>query len=205
MRKLLVAIVVVSLCVGTYGCVRTSAYQSWGKQLLELPFHNGRVEDVSMVIGSSPSRCEPIENPQPIIGIRFDPRQQQLLIINVQPNSPAYQAGIRPGDIIKGVGGLPVTTTEQALSTLRNSLRAGQAIYIETNRGVVSVVPSIPKVEQCYWEVQAGRVAKTGSYAAVNRYGGGSSSEGSAYERFFRASCRIHNGFVNACMYNWQE
>ena len=206
MRKLLVAIVVVGLCVGSSACKHTSAYQSWGEQLGNLPLHNGRVEDVSMMLGSPPSRCEPIENPQPIIGVRYDTtRQQQPIIINVQPDSPAYQAGIRPGDIIKSVGGQPVTTPEQAHSTLSNSLRAGQAINIETNRGVVSVVPSIPKVEQCYWEVQAGRVAKTGSYAAVNKYGGSSASGGSGYERFFRASCRIHNGFVSVCKANWQE
>jgi len=205
MRKLLVAIVVVGLCVGSSACKHTSAYQSWGEQLGNLPLHNGRVEDVSMMLGSPPSRCEPIENPQPIIGVRYDTtRQQQPIIINVQPNSPAYQVGIRPGDIIRGIGGQSVATPEQVRLAF-NNFRAGQAIDVETNRGVVSVVPIIQKVEQCYWEVQAGRVAKRGSYAAVNQYGGASSSGGSAYERFFRASCRIHNGFVSVCKANWQE
>ena len=204
MRKLLVAIIVVSLCVGTYGCVRTSVYRSWGEQLLDMPLHNGRVEDVSMLLGDSPSRCEPIENSRPVIGIYFARGQQQPVITTVRPDSPAYQAGIRPGDIIKSVAGQSVATPEQVHSAFINN-RAGQAVAIETNRGVVSVVPSIPKVEQCYWEVQAGRIAKTGSYATVNKYGGASSSGGSDYERFFRASCRINDGFVSGCKSNWQE
>jgi membrane-associated protease RseP (regulator of RpoE activity) len=206
MRKLLVAIIAVSLCIGTYGCGRTSLYRGWGAQLRDMPLRNGRVEDVSMLLGSSPSRCEPIENPRPVIGINLDPSQKQPFIINVQLNGPAYQAGIRSGDIIRRIGEQSVATPEQALSTLSNSLRAGQAINIETSRGVVSVVPSIPnKAEQCYWDVQGGRVAKRGSYAAVNSYGGSSASRGSAYERFFRTSCRIYDGFVNMCNSNWQE
>lgn len=200
MRKLLLTIVVVSLCGGSSACTK-SLYRSWGEQLRDMPLHNGRVENISMVLGSSPSRCEPIENLPPLIGINLE----QLVIIAVSPNSPAYRAGIRPGDTIRGVGGQRVATREQAQSAIQNNFREGQPVDIETNRGVVSVVPTIPKAEQCYWEVQAGRVAKTGSYALVNRYGGSSSSGGSAYERFFRASCRIHDGFVIGCQSNWQE
>jgi membrane-associated protease RseP (regulator of RpoE activity) len=204
MRTLLLALIVLMLGAGNFGCAAKSVYRTWGEQLRDMPLHNGRVEDISMLLGCSPIKCEPIENAPPLMGINFDARDGQLIIITVTPNSPAFQAGIRAGDAIRGIGGQHVTTVEQARSAFQNN-REGQSVEIETNRGVVSVVPTIPKVEQCYWEVQAGQVARTGGYAFVNRYGGSASSGGSAYERFFRSSCRIHNGFVVGCQSNWQE
>jgi hypothetical protein len=63
----------------------------------------------------------------------------------------------------------------------------------------------LPKAEQCYWELQAGQIARVGGGAYVNQWGGSASSGGSAYQRFFRASCRIYDGFVAGCQGNWQE
>ncbi len=158
-----------------------------------------------MLLGTSPSKCEPIENPRPIIGISFDVRQEQPIIFNVMPKSPAHQAGLRAGDTIKSIGGERISTYKQAISVLQNILVEGEAVDVETNRGIVSVVPMIPKAEQCYWEVQAGRIGKSGSLTLVDKYGGASSSGSSNYERFFRASCRISDGFVVGCRANWQE
>jgi hypothetical protein len=205
MRKLLLAIVVVGLCGISSGCMNSSVYRKWGKQLYEMPLHDGRVEDVSMLLGSEPSRCEPIENPSPLIGIRIGMHQEQPIIVHVTPNSPAYQVGIRAKDIVRSVSGERVATSKQAQSALQNNIREGQAVDIETNRGVVSVIPIIPRVDQCYWEVQAGHVATSNSHAAVNRSGGASSSSGSACEHYFQASCRIIDGFVIGCRASWNE
>jgi hypothetical protein len=201
MRKLLVVILGI-IFVGTAGCAK-SLYRTWGEQLRDLPLHNGRAEDVSMLLGAAPTKCEPFENPSPRIGMTLAP--EKTLVTKVVQNSPAYRAGIRPGDIVMAIAARRVETYAQAQSAFRDSLFEGQPIEIETNRGVVSLIPIKPKAEQCYWEVQAGRVAKTGSYGAVNRYGGSSPSGGSAYERFCRASCRIIDGYVAGCRANWQE
>jgi len=77
---------------------------------------------------------------------------------------------------------------------------------LETPRAVVSVVPRVPtKAEQCYWDIQAGAVASSRGAAFVNQYGGSAGASGAAYQRFFRASCRINDGFLASCQANWQE
>jgi membrane-associated protease RseP (regulator of RpoE activity) len=206
MRYRRFVIVIMALGGLSLSCVpRTSVYQSWGSQLQKLPTNGGTVDDVSLLLGAPPTRCDPIEASVPIIGITMDLRQEKPIVTFVRRNGPAYQAGIRPGDIIKNVAGQPVATPQQVILTIRNNAQEGQPIEIYTSRGTVSVVPKILKTEQCYWEVHAGQVAKTGSSTFVNRYGGTSSSGGAAYERFFRASCRVQDGFVVGCQANWQQ
>ncbi len=204
MQRWLAAITISVLCCGTSACVGTSVYRNWGEQLANLPLHNGRLEDVSMILGTSPSRCELVNNPPPMIGIYFGHAEDQPVVKGTRPKGPANRAGIQLGDTIKSIAGQSVSTVSQALFTLKNC-REGQAVEIETNRGILSVIPEIPKYEQCYWEVQAGQVAQTGGFASANRYGGTAYSGGSAYQRFFRATCRLVEGYVAACQANWQE
>ncbi|MGD0238486.1 MAG: PDZ domain-containing protein [Syntrophorhabdales bacterium] len=206
MRYWRFAIVIITLGSLSLSCApRASVYQNWGSQLRELPLHGGRVDDVSLLLGAPPTRCEPVEASVPVIGVIVDPRQEKPIVTFVQRNGPGYQAGIRPGDIIKSVAGQPVATPKEGVLTIRNNAKEGEPIEIETNRGTVSAIPKVPKTEQCYWEVHAGQIATTGSSTYVNRYAGASSSGGAAYERFFRASCRIQDGFVGACQANWQQ
>ncbi len=203
MRYWLFAIVIVALGSVASACVRTSLYQNWGRQLVELPRHNGRVDDVSLLLGGPPTRCEPVNAPYPVIGVGVDP--EKPVVNSVVPSSPADQAGVRPGDSIKAIAGQPVANSEQLRSAIRSNAREGQPLHIETSRGTLSVVPKVPKAEQCYWEVQAGQVARASGSAYVDQWGGSAASGSSAHQRFFRASCRIHDGFVAGCQANWQE
>ncbi|MFC3125139.1 DegQ family serine endoprotease [Pseudoroseomonas globiformis] len=61
------------------------------------------------------------------------------VIAQVQPGSPAEDAGLRPGDVILGVGNKPVQSPDQAVSTIRSArgdalalqiLRDGQHAYV---------------------------------------------------------------------------
>lgn len=45
------------------------------------------------------------------------------VVRGVQPNSPAQDAGIRPGDVIVGVGSQPVTSPEEAVKAIRSSAK----------------------------------------------------------------------------------
>jgi membrane-associated protease RseP (regulator of RpoE activity) len=184
-------------------CHSSFLYQSWGKQLTEMSSHNARVEDVSMLLGAPPTRCEPVESQWPLIGTFFT--SKEAVVKFVTPNSPAYQAGIRPGDRIISINSQSVIDGAQTREALHTYAREGEPLHIVTNRGALEVVPKFPKAEQCYWELQAGRIARTGGGSFINQYGGASSSGGSAYERFFRASCRIHDGYLAGCRANWQE
>jgi predicted metalloprotease with PDZ domain len=207
-RTGLLAMVVVLAITGSFtsACVpRLSVYQTWAAQMQTMPLHNATVEDVSMLLGAPPTRCEPVEATIPVIGIVVDPRQEKPIVTSVRRTGPGYIAGIRPGDLIRTVAGQPVATPQQATLAVRDVVQEGQPIEIETSRGIVSVVPKMPKTEQCYWEIGAGEVAKRSSLALVNQSGGSAASGGARYQRFFRASCRIQDGFVAGCQENWQQ
>ncbi len=208
MRYLLLAIVIALGGLISACAPRTSVYKNWARQIEQLTRNDdtyGTVEDISLLLGVPPTRCEPVEAAVFKMGIGFDRRQEKPIVATLRRNGPIYQAGIRRGDIIKSVGGQPIVTAMQAGIAIRDIAQEGRPFEIETSRGTVSVVPKIPRTEQCYWAVYAGQVARRGSSAYVNQYGGSSSSGGAAYERFFRLSCRIEDGFVNECHANWQE
>ena len=206
MRKLFVAIFIIGLCgCSTSGSKHTSVYRDWGERLRDMDLHNGRVEDVSKVIGNPPHECKPVENSRLFIGIVYDPEKEPLVITRVRPNSPAFRAGILPGDVIRGVGGQPVATAADAQSAFTKNMREGQAFDIETNRGVSSVVPIIQKAEMCYWDVRLGPAAKVARSPAAGNRKGTTYSEEPDVERFFRASCRIQDGFVVECQSNWRD
>ncbi len=52
------------------------------------------------------------------------------VVTEVQPGSPADQAGIQAGDVIVGVGTHPVTDPAQAASAIRNAERNDQAVAL---------------------------------------------------------------------------
>ncbi len=206
MGRLFFVIIVLTVHIGIAGCGHTSLYKNWGGQLRGLPARNGKVDDVSAVLGRSPSRCEVMKDVPPVIGIIFDEWQGRPVIYHVTAGSPAYDAGIRPGDIIKSINRQPVVTSEQAQSALVNNVREGQALEIKTSRGIASVIPRRLKMEQCYWEVrQEGTPTLDRSVVGSDRQGDSPASGGTPYERFFWASCRVLNGFVTVCRWDWQE
>jgi len=193
------AVVIVTVAA----CAKPSLYRGWGQQLAEAPRHNARVEDVSLLLGSPPSHCDPVDQPYPVIGIMVNPKRP--VIDAVQPRSPAEAAGLRSGDPIVAIAGQQISKPDQVGATIRANAREGEPIDVETPRGSFSPIPSLPKAQQCYWELQAGGVSHAGGAAVVNQWGGSAGASSSAYQRFFRASCRIHDGFIANCQSNWQE
>jgi hypothetical protein len=200
MRKFGSRLTLGTLAVLLAGCMhRSSLYASWGQTLQDLPLRNGTPDDVSMMVGSPPTRCDPVASQGAKAGVLM--RGDSPIVRVVFPKGPAASAGIRVGDTILRVGQEPVATGPQALAALSATAQEGNPLVLQTSRGTVEVVPRVPRLEQCYWEIQAGGVAQHGAY--VTQYGG--VSGGSAYQRFFRASCRIWDGYVANCQSNWQE
>jgi len=184
-------------------CAKPTLYQGWGQQLVNMPRHNGRLEDASMLLGGPPSHCETIEEPDPVIGVRFD--QQNPVIEFVYPRTPAEQAGLAVGDAVSSIAGRAVVTTEEAIAGIRLHSREGEPLEVHTNRGAIFVTPTVPSAKQCYWEIRAGEISRGGGAAVVNQWGGSAGASSAAYQRFFRASCRIHDSYVVGCQANWQE
>jgi len=111
-----------------------------GKTVTLGVYRNGKEQDVQVKLGELPEniadrsgRSTPNEEQRQApasFGMRLsDPndavtRQYNLgdqggaMVTAVQPNSPAYQAGIRSGDVITGINGQKVTSADQARNAL---------------------------------------------------------------------------------------
>lgn len=196
MRELLLPLLVVLTLVT--GCA-TSVYRQWGKRIDDLTRQSARVDDVSMVLGTPPTRCDVVAASSPSIGASIDPQTRALR--GIIPGGAADQAGLRAGDAITSIAGQAVATPEQTVAVYRSYAREGQPLTLGTSRGTVSVIPKMPKVEQCYWDVQAGQVSQSGAYASPS----GGYASGSSNQRFFRASCRVNDGFLTGCQWNYQQ
>lgn len=197
MRNGLVALLVMVVFAG---CAR-SLYQQWGEQINQLTRRSGRVDDVSLLLGSPPTRCDPVASSVPSLGAAVESGNTDELVLSVLPGGPAAQAGLRPGDKIRSIAGQTVRPG-QGGELYRTHARDGQPLELGTDRGVFTVIPKMPnKVEQCYWDVQAGPVSRSGAYLGPS----GGYAGGSASQRFFRSSCRVSDGVLTRCQSNWQQ
>lgn len=62
--------------------------------------------------------------PRPWLGVLVDDAQDQLMVVGVYRNCPADRAGLKPGDVIVGVDGAPVSNLAELF---RNVWRLGSA------------------------------------------------------------------------------
>jgi membrane-associated protease RseP (regulator of RpoE activity) len=189
------------------GCAAPHLFQQWDARLIEMTeaprqgaFYTK--EDVSLLLGSSPSKCETLPSAGPKIGILIDPKQPVVTL--VVPNSPAYATGIRTGFVILAVNGKPTTSVQTLIQVLRAETLVNVPINIHTDHGLFKVVPSEPRFEQCYWDIRSGRVARSGGVASWGGYGGSAVTGSDAYERFYRATCRFQDGILIQFQSNWQ-
>jgi hypothetical protein len=192
------------------GC-QSGLYPQWGNalnQMADSPTSGGRgytENDVSMLLGCPPVRREQIQDSSPALGFVPDPQETtKVRVAFVIPNSPASTAGLRPGDIIQHVNGVTVTSFND-WTTVVGQRAAGDTLALSTTRGEITVTFEHLPEEQIYWDISAGGVARSASGAYVDSYGGAAYGGGSAYQRFFRASCRFRKGILVMARSNWQE
>jgi membrane-associated protease RseP (regulator of RpoE activity) len=77
------------------------------------------------------ARTVPVEGGQPVeafrqeVGVRVAPGYGQTvygqMVLSVVPDSPAYHAGLEPGDIIVDANGIPMDNGQNLQSAIRNS------------------------------------------------------------------------------------
>ncbi|MDP3982308.1 MAG: M50 family metallopeptidase [bacterium] len=81
-------------------------------------------------------------------------------VFSVVPDSPAFEAGILPGDIIMEVGGAPVTTVDQLIFEVESKKGKETSIITKRGRNVeeITLVPRVQHKEGALG-VQLGRVA----------------------------------------------
>jgi hypothetical protein len=168
----------------------------WDKQLSGVGRHDSSVADISRMLGASPARCDSL-GLQPIIGVTVSPG---LIVEAMIPNGAAHQAGLRVGDELKTIDNQRITSQEQFSFVAQHAAREGRPLQFGTRRGTFLVTPKLAGAEQCYWEVHDGHGVPASDHAYVSALGGGApATSGATHSRFYRASCRVHDGFVRGC------
>ncbi|MHB8834415.1 MAG: PDZ domain-containing protein [Candidatus Methylomirabilia bacterium] len=184
-------------------------YQSWNQKLD--PFYLRTVDDVSLILGGPPSKCDTFEPSRidryPSLGISLGSNRnpQSTYINNVRPNSLAFLAKVVVGEDIQHVNNFKVQTSEDVKNVL--ALDAYETpVSIRTKKNSYNIVfPPVKEARQCYWDISGGQVgsATGGSFVLPNAASPRNAT--SVYERFFRSVCRFYDGILIACICNWQE
>ena len=186
-------------------CARNNLYKQWDTTF-ESAVRGGRSRytkaDVSLLLGTSPSRCEAIESTRPTIGIVFDSTSTRILLVS--PRTPADSVGLKAGSFIASIAGEPTPTAAALRRAFSERTTLGVPLVIETDRGTFSPVPRLADEEQCYWEVVGGDIKRSGAGVSVVPGMGAVGRAGSAaYSRFYRLTGRFFNGVLTRFASNW--
>ncbi len=78
-----------------------------------------------------------VENLTPELRSRLglSPDAEGVVVIQVQPGGPAYQAGLRQGDVIVDAGNRPVKTIRDLTEALKEAKPSGRILFRVTSRG----------------------------------------------------------------------
>jgi len=119
-------------------------------------FRNGQTQDVAATVATMPNQQvasndqgsgDASADHQPRIGLALEPispdvRDQLNLpastrgavVAQVQPGSPADQAGIQQGDVVVGVGNRAVSNPREAVEAIHGATRQGQEVALRIMR-----------------------------------------------------------------------
>lgn len=76
------------------------------------------------------------------LGLAVQMREKDVVVVEVEPNSTAYEAGIGPGDIIQKINKQPVKSIKD-YETLVKGLRAGKVAFFDLKRGNMNLYIAI--------------------------------------------------------------
>lgn len=205
-----------------------TVYERWDSQLQAGAHGRGEVHsvnDVSLLLGTPPIRCDTVVGPTKglgviALGIGADPSGN---VDWIAPGSVADLAGVPLHGKIIGANGqrIHVTVTDTTKDGIRTSTLVGPNVVVDVGVPVTLNLADSQNITltlrsaqwlQCYWRAGAGRVAeanaKYGGSAAADLFGASGSTAGSAsalaYDKFFTASARFVNGVMTVVKANWQ-
>lgn len=213
MKSIPVSLAVVALTLGQGGC-GTHLYKQWDHQLVRMCADEaiqGRfytVEDVSLLLGTPPVDCETFDGPTSLaIGVICDIRAGEQVVPRVAavvPKSPADLAGLRSGDLVVSVDGTAVASVAEARRVVDTQAAPGKPVILVTDRGTFEVVPEKSDYQQCYWSIEAGPVGQAAGSSTWTGNGGAAYYGATAYQRYYRSTCRFVNGRLYTFTSNWQ-
>ncbi len=80
-----------------------------------------------------PPEMTPVPGERPYLGIRYIQRPRGAEVQEVMPGSPAEEAGLKVGDLIREVDGRPVSTA-RPLAELLSAYRPGDRVTLTVER-----------------------------------------------------------------------
>jgi hypothetical protein len=75
--------------------------------------------------------CDLVPAPKVALGVTVDPDAK---VVDVLPGTPAEKAGLKPGDLVLGVDGTPVASSEELRSVIREA-EMGREVLLTVGRG----------------------------------------------------------------------
>jgi membrane protease YdiL (CAAX protease family) len=113
----------------------------WGRRLLVLGGVDLLVAAVLIWVTAAGITADPPEPVRPMIGVVFSPDDPgRAVVATLIPGMPAEEAGLRPGDVLKAVDGLPPTSMADAVRMLRDGGVQERVLTIErAEEGVFEV------------------------------------------------------------------
>lgn len=115
---------------GSYSYYTSPRVYSYGSSY-STPYYGGYTYYSSP--GSTIVQSTEIDPNGPALGIRMDVVEQGVLVDSVYQNSPAWNAGIRAGDVITAIDGRPMRSTSEVLSVIHSS-SPGASLSLQIQR-----------------------------------------------------------------------
>ena len=85
---------------------------------------------------------------RPWLGVNASEAEGQVRVIRVNPEGPAFEAGLRPGDRIESVDGEPVKTLEQFYKSVWKGNGPERTVQLAIRRGGASQTVSVQAVDR---------------------------------------------------------
>jgi len=185
-----------SIAIVLSACTTALPFHDWDHRLQTLSQYGGTKRDVSMMFGSAPKHCQAVPGRQYLLGINFDSARGSNHINFVQANSPAHKLGIKAGERVSSIDGKHVSNYADIRKVLPEPLSTNRQVIIRTDSNTYAITPGLAMVEQCYWDT------RDGTMSDIEK---DHSSPQAPQQRFFRATCRIIEGYVTACSRDLQD
>ena len=93
------------------------------------------IDAMKPVLGDFIANGRATSRPRPWLGITSQEVQGKVIVLRVNPEGPADEAGLRAGDIIVGFGGQPVVGQADLYTRLWKSGEAGVEVMLEVLKG----------------------------------------------------------------------
>lgn len=106
------------------------------------------IDDLKPVMADLMTQGRPSSTPRPYLGLNSEEVRGRVFVTKVAPDTPAAKAGVKPGDIILGVGGQPVSTLSEFYKALWGSGPAGIDVKLNMLQGVAPAEVTVKSADR---------------------------------------------------------